>query len=82
MNPKEHMTPEILQGMLKTSLETLKCRKCGCMKETLLTMEGQLTVAVEHSEGQARGWALERQASVLLDDVKAALSLMEPIEYT
>lgn len=63
--------------MVRTAMATPKCRKCGCMKETLLTLEGQLSKAVP-----ASGRADQSEAEVLLTEVKRGVALMEPIEYT
>ncbi|SCZ79826.1 hypothetical protein [Acidaminobacter hydrogenoformans] len=66
-----------LPEMVRTAIATPKCRKCGCMKETLLTLEGQLSKAVLDADR-----ADQSEAEALLKEVKLGVELMEPIEYT
>jgi len=66
-----------LQTQIQTAMETAKCRKCGCMKETLLTIQGQLTAASASGKFESA-----HETTMILHDVNQALGLMEPIEYT
>ncbi|GEM_PF-1930286 len=66
-----------LQTQIQTAMNTAKCRKCGCMKETLLTIQGQLTAAsASGKSGRAH------ETTLILSEVDQAIGLMEPIEYT
>lgn len=66
-----------LQTQIQTAMETAKCRKCGCMKETLLTIQGQLTAASASGNSER-----DHETTMILRDVDQAVGLMEPIEYT
>lgn len=66
-----------LQALIQTSMATAKCRKCGCMKETLLTIQGQLTNAAETGDSKHT-----QEAMLILGEVDQAVGVMEPIEYT
>jgi hypothetical protein len=79
-NPSPNTSPKTalqLQTQIQTAMDTAKCRKCGCMKETLLTIQGQLTAA--SASGKSEG---AHEMTMILRDVDQALGLMEPIEYT
>lgn len=69
--------PIPLPEMVRTTMSNPKCLKCGCMKETLLTLEGQLSTAVLDS-----GRADKSEAEALLKEVRLGVGLMKPIEYT
>jgi len=66
-----------LQAQIQTAMDTAKCRKCGCMKETLLTIQGQLMDA--SASGKSEG---AHETTMILREVDQALGLMAPIEYT
>lgn len=66
-----------LHTLIQTAVDTAKCRKCGCMKETLLTIQGQLSAAL--ASGKSEG---AHETTMILSDADQALGLMEPIEYT
>lgn len=79
-NPFPNTSPKTalqLQTLIQTAMDTTKCRKCGCMKETLLTIQGQLTAASE--SGKSEG---AHETVMILREVDQALDLMEPTEYT
>jgi len=67
-----------LQELIQTSMAAAKCRKCGCMKETLLTIQGQLSEVVV----EGRHYERLKEASHVLSEIGQAVELMEPIEYT
>lgn len=62
-------TAEIIETIQK-SMELLKCRKCGCMKKSLESMEHAL------SDTENKDY------SVLINAIQNALDLTEPSEYT
>lgn len=66
-----------LQTQIQTAMDTVKCRKCGCMKETLLTIQGQLMDA--SVSGKSEG---TNDTTMILREVDQAIGLMAPIEYT
>lgn len=66
-----------LQTQIQTAMDTAKCRKCGCMKETLLTIQGQLTAASASGKSERT-----HETTMILREVDQAIDLMEPIEYT
>ena len=67
-----------LQSMVQTAMDTQKCRKCGCMKETLLTIQGQLSALSVVGSNAARA----QEAALIRGEVDLALGRMAPIEYT
>lgn len=69
--------PIPLPEMVRTAMSTPKCLKCGCMKKTLLTLEGQLSKAILDADRVDQS-----EAEALLKEVKLGVELMEPIEYT
>ena len=58
-----------IKAQLQKAIELTKCKKCGCMKETLETILPSLYL-VEHED------TLE-----LREVVEAALTQIQPVEY-
>lgn len=61
---------ETLYSQLQEASELSKCKKCGCMKETLEAIIPSLSLTKVE------------KASQLLELAKTSLSKMEPTEYT
>lgn len=59
-----------IQEKLQTAMVLPKCRKCGCMEETLKTMKTELTKTKDDD------------LSELLSEVENSQGKMEPTEYT
>lgn len=63
------METEDLKEMIQTAMELSKCRKCGCMKESIQTIESQLPKDNDKFTG-------------LLCVAQSSLEKMEEIKYT
>lgn len=60
---------EVIEA-IQNSMKLLKCRKCGCMKKSLESMIDAL------SDNDNKDYI------VFIDEIKNALNLTEPSEYT
>ncbi|MEL7646806.1 MAG: hypothetical protein AAGU76_01875 [Sedimentibacter sp.] len=68
MNINKDFT-EVVKAV-QDSISHSKCRKCGCMKKSLQSMESALMGAYCDD------------CSLLLDEIQTAISKTEPTEYT
>lgn len=60
---------EVIEA-IQNSMKLLKCRKCGCMKKSLESMMRAL------SDNDNKDYI------ILIEEIKNALNLTEPSEYT
>lgn len=67
---QENNSIKSINDSIQAAMELPKCRKCGCMKESLKTIKNEL-LKVESND-----------ASKLLNQVKSSIEKMEPIKYT
>ena len=65
----DHSVKGLIEG-LHTAIELPKCRVCGCMKESLVTMRQELL--------KSRDW----ESSELLPEVESALAKTQMQKYT
>ncbi|MCR6545767.1 hypothetical protein NVS47_09635 [Dehalobacterium formicoaceticum] len=68
-----------LREQLQRAMSLSKCRKCGCMAETLKTFWTELS---KSKKDQDNFPDLFEPLSALLNEVENALNKMDPIEYT
>ncbi len=61
-----------LETTIQTAVNQAKCRKCGCMKGSLVAVKQELAKSDE-SDGRIKK---------LTEQVQAAIDLMEPAAYT
>lgn len=61
---------EGIKESLQKAMELPKCRKCGCMEETLKTMKTELLKT--HND----------DISELLNEVKNSIDKLEPVQYS
>lgn len=67
---EENNSIKSIKESIQEAMELPKCRKCGCMKESLETIKNELLKAKDND------------ISELLNEVERSIERMEPAKYT